>query len=455
MSCQDACCGGPQPDQCVQENVSACQDACCGGHDISSITWESEGGSLWFKPKQTPLKDTCAYCTKPAKTMCSRCWSVKYCDPECQRAHWANHKKSCLGKYDLEFNTEKIPQKSMRQLEVLRQVYHKMAITGTILFGLTKALTGPDAEKVKSNLRNKLKASGNVLHIHFAGCRWTTEWSMDFAATTNHIFMLFRKFKILEPVEGEEQPDLAKIVYTMNTCDEILNDKKYEPRIDSTLEELQNKAVLAPWEICKPPPGKLYQDLKELNAIGEAHILTLINPGLDEYFHLWATTLSDVVLADTFVLSTGMTGRDRFACDGLIADKVWTKMGAHVVVEKTPNPFYGIIPSTDDMITNGFVVGICGGDGKTKVPTEKKEFKEVQKHLRAEFLRAIADADFGGKDAQMGQVYYTYAEGLESGQLKKPYNVSCKESGIEGECRRAVLAIMNSGGGGCTKGCCG
>ena len=39
----------------------------------------------------------CAHCGKPDRSLsCSQCKSIKYCDVTCQRAHWSNHKLSCM-----------------------------------------------------------------------------------------------------------------------------------------------------------------------------------------------------------------------------------------------------------------------------------------------------------------------------------------------------------------------
>ncbi|KAJ6521915.1 hypothetical protein DFH09DRAFT_212165 [Mycena vulgaris] len=40
----------------------------------------------------------CAYCgitELPPRSKCSRCLSAHYCSPECQKAHWKDHKEDC------------------------------------------------------------------------------------------------------------------------------------------------------------------------------------------------------------------------------------------------------------------------------------------------------------------------------------------------------------------------
>jgi hypothetical protein len=37
----------------------------------------------------------CNVCYEPAKTFCSKCKSIRYCEPECQREDWTDHKLIC------------------------------------------------------------------------------------------------------------------------------------------------------------------------------------------------------------------------------------------------------------------------------------------------------------------------------------------------------------------------
>ncbi|KAJ7590741.1 hypothetical protein C8J56DRAFT_1134477 [Mycena floridula] len=73
-----------------------------------------------YKPKRTPIdkhmtmsflppvgplesrdlarfntNDGCSVCGEPAKQKCSRCSSIRYCGPVCQKFDWKNHKKPC------------------------------------------------------------------------------------------------------------------------------------------------------------------------------------------------------------------------------------------------------------------------------------------------------------------------------------------------------------------------
>lgn len=46
--------------------------------------------------KKTLPAVLCARCAKPATTYCSKCKSVYYCSPVCQKIHWTHHKKHCI-----------------------------------------------------------------------------------------------------------------------------------------------------------------------------------------------------------------------------------------------------------------------------------------------------------------------------------------------------------------------
>ena len=37
----------------------------------------------------------CAWCYQPARRKCQRCMSVRYCNKDCQLAHWPLHKSQC------------------------------------------------------------------------------------------------------------------------------------------------------------------------------------------------------------------------------------------------------------------------------------------------------------------------------------------------------------------------
>ncbi len=46
-----------------------------------------------------PGERRCSHCGKAAQNLkkCSGCRQVRYCNAECQRAHWPQHKKDCRG----------------------------------------------------------------------------------------------------------------------------------------------------------------------------------------------------------------------------------------------------------------------------------------------------------------------------------------------------------------------
>lgn len=58
------------------------------------VTREDEGVDK--KMMVSPLKRECATCGKDESPhLCSRCRSVRYCSPMCQKKHWKRHKKVC------------------------------------------------------------------------------------------------------------------------------------------------------------------------------------------------------------------------------------------------------------------------------------------------------------------------------------------------------------------------
>ena len=38
----------------------------------------------------------CAYCGEPARKKCSACKAVRYCNRQCQRDAWKNHRAQCV-----------------------------------------------------------------------------------------------------------------------------------------------------------------------------------------------------------------------------------------------------------------------------------------------------------------------------------------------------------------------
>mmetsp|Transcript_4478 Transcript_4478/g.8260 ORF Transcript_4478/g.8260 Transcript_4478/m.8260 type:complete len:145 (+) Transcript_4478:138-572(+) len=47
-------------------------------------------------------KKTCQACGKDASKKCSRCSTVWYCSPECQRQDWKSHKPVCNSEYQMQ-----------------------------------------------------------------------------------------------------------------------------------------------------------------------------------------------------------------------------------------------------------------------------------------------------------------------------------------------------------------
>ena len=56
----------------------------------------SAGVAVSFREKV--LNHECAKCSKSCRKLCSRCKQVAYCNEECQRNHWREHKSVCVGK---------------------------------------------------------------------------------------------------------------------------------------------------------------------------------------------------------------------------------------------------------------------------------------------------------------------------------------------------------------------
>jgi hypothetical protein len=55
----------------------------------------SEDGVLRPDHPTFAAKKLCAKCSEPAASVCGRCYSIRYCSPECQRADWPRHKVEC------------------------------------------------------------------------------------------------------------------------------------------------------------------------------------------------------------------------------------------------------------------------------------------------------------------------------------------------------------------------
>lgn len=81
------------PDELVDVNVNS----------PPPIMWVDEGSfgepDLYAKTKNgTAVKSTlyrCGACNRPCHSKCSRCSKEHYCDGDCQRLHWPEHKLTC------------------------------------------------------------------------------------------------------------------------------------------------------------------------------------------------------------------------------------------------------------------------------------------------------------------------------------------------------------------------
>ena len=65
-------------------------------HETSKIDSEMPFGNTASSDLVGPA-DKCSYCSTPSDQLrkCSRCQSVQYCNQECQKKHWKEHKKYC------------------------------------------------------------------------------------------------------------------------------------------------------------------------------------------------------------------------------------------------------------------------------------------------------------------------------------------------------------------------
>mmetsp|Transcript_37234 Transcript_37234/g.75086 ORF Transcript_37234/g.75086 Transcript_37234/m.75086 type:complete len:200 (-) Transcript_37234:277-876(-) len=65
----------------------------------------------------------CVMCLKPSTKQCSGCRAYWYCDRECQRKHWRNHKMECGRTKELQ---EMTPKKLLDELEERESDFHKV-----------------------------------------------------------------------------------------------------------------------------------------------------------------------------------------------------------------------------------------------------------------------------------------------------------------------------------------
>uniref|UniRef100_A0A7S1SFM5 MYND-type domain-containing protein n=1 Tax=Alexandrium catenella TaxID=2925 RepID=A0A7S1SFM5_ALECA len=65
----------------------------------------------------------CVMCLKPSTKQCSGCRAYWYCDRECQRKHWRNHKLECGRTKELQ---EMTPKKLFQELEEREVDFHKV-----------------------------------------------------------------------------------------------------------------------------------------------------------------------------------------------------------------------------------------------------------------------------------------------------------------------------------------
>jgi MYND finger len=98
-------------------------------HAISSI----------FRPNTTrrmTLRQHCGQCqtTSTQLLICGRCQSVVYCNAECQRQHWSEHRSGCLPKVGAAAAARKRdPLLDNRQLDFMRRLCHQKIDDGVIV----------------------------------------------------------------------------------------------------------------------------------------------------------------------------------------------------------------------------------------------------------------------------------------------------------------------------------
>jgi hypothetical protein len=88
---------------CVTGFVSCAEDACVRMSQTRART-RREASIAMVRAKQRTTPDSvvkaCAHCAAPREQqktfVCGRCQNVRYCNSDCQRAHWTFHKKFCL-----------------------------------------------------------------------------------------------------------------------------------------------------------------------------------------------------------------------------------------------------------------------------------------------------------------------------------------------------------------------
>lgn len=79
-------------------NVPYCSDEC---HDVYWLTHAPQCGKPVVRKKfvNYKAKDRCNHCLCAGATLqCINCKAVRYCDAECQKADWKEHKQKCCKK---------------------------------------------------------------------------------------------------------------------------------------------------------------------------------------------------------------------------------------------------------------------------------------------------------------------------------------------------------------------
>ena len=86
--------------ECQQKHWKEHKKTCCALHDCSEQT------------KHLDEVSVCSYCSKASNYLkkCTLCYAVQYCDKDCQRKHWPQHRMQCKTDSDSQTLTSKTEQ---------------------------------------------------------------------------------------------------------------------------------------------------------------------------------------------------------------------------------------------------------------------------------------------------------------------------------------------------------